>query len=108
MGGAKSEPGDGLYNRGQSGVPTKSFPFTQSSFRLKLIAAMLRLMKSQIFFRCRVAMAVSAGLVTGVVTAALAESVTSANTNTSRRLWKPVADEVYLQEIREKISTDKP
>ena len=26
----------------------------------------------------------------------------------SRRLWKPVADEVYLQEIGEKIATDAP
>lgn len=26
----------------------------------------------------------------------------------SRRLWKPVADEVYLQEVGEKVATDKP
>ena len=35
-------------------------------------------------------------------------SAPGAETKTeSRRLWKPVADEVYLQEVGEKIATDK-
>jgi hypothetical protein len=38
-----------------------------------------------------------------------AQSQPAASANTSRaRLWKPVADEVYLQEIGEKIATGKP
>src|SRR5512144_2810903 len=28
--------------------------------------------------------------------------------NQLRRLWAPVADEVYLQEVCEKVTTDKP
>src|SRR2546427_4959787 len=40
---------------------------------------------------------------------ASAQQPRSADTNTTqRKLWKPVADDVYLQEIGEKIPTDKP
>lgn len=48
-----------------------------------------------------------------LMTALFAQSATAsppgAETNTaSRRFWKPVADDPYLQEIGEKIVTDKP
>src|SRR6266478_4617810 len=40
---------------------------------------------------------------------ASAQQPRSADTNTNqRKLWKPVTDDVYLQEIGEKIPTDKP
>ena len=41
----------------------------------------------------------------GLVAVAVATAQTDANFH---RLWKPVADEVYLQEIGEKIMTDLP
>src|SRR5437899_1569652 len=45
----------------------------------------------------------------GALAAALAQPAPASNTDTNaRRLWKPMADEVYLQEIGEKIVTDKP
>ncbi len=48
-------------------------------------------------------------LMTGIFAINATASPPGAYTNTtSRRLWKPVADEPYLQEIGEKIVTDKP
>src|SRR5216684_3362653 len=50
-----------------------------------------------------------AGLVTCLFTQSATASPPGAYTNTAlRRLWRPVADAPYLQEIGEKIVTDKP
>lgn len=49
------------------------------------------------------------GLTGGVVAQSAAVSPPGRYTNSElRRLWKPVADTVYLQEVGEKIATDKP
>src|SRR5882762_8443951 len=51
----------------------------------------------------------SVWLITLPSKSASAQQQRAPDTNTNqRRLWKPVADEVYLQEIGEKIPTDKP
>lgn len=52
---------------------------------------------------------VSVCMANGLAALDASAAATGAHTNTElRRLWKPVADEPYLQEVGEKIVTDKP
>src|SRR5882672_8862340 len=54
-------------------------------------------------------LAASVWLITVPFPTASAQQPRAPETNRNqRKLWKPVADEVYLQEIGEKIPTDKP
>src|SRR5438477_4292394 len=61
-------------------------------------------------FSCpRAVVAATACLVAGFLAAASAQPPRAASSEaTAPRLWKPVADEVYLQEVGAKILTDKP